>query len=122
MGREVLDAPDVSPALVARSHADIARANALFGGTRAVVARVAAIAHRLPHAPVVVDVGAGTGDILEAVCSALRATGRQPQSIAIDTAESLAPTVRARGSEFICGSIFALPLRTAGAEIGRAHV
>ncbi len=117
MGREVLDDPDVSPALVARSHVDIARANALFGGTRAVVSRVRAIAARLPDAPLVVDVGAGSGDILDAVCEALRETGRRPRPVAIDVAVELAPAARLRGSHFICGSIFALPLPAASADL-----
>ena len=67
MGHEVLDEPGVSPELVARSHVDIARANALFGGIRAVVSRVRAMASRLPDSPLVVDVGAGSGDVLDAV-------------------------------------------------------
>jgi SAM-dependent methyltransferase len=117
MGHEVLDEPGVSPALVARSHTDIARANALFGGTRAVVARVREVAPRLPDAPLVVDVGAGSGDILDAVCAMLRETGRRPRPVAVDTALSLAPAVRLRGSYFICGSIFALPLPTACADL-----
>lgn len=117
MGHEVLDEPGVSPALVARSHTDIARANALFGGTRAVVTRVRDIAARLPQSPLIVDVGAGSGDILDAVCAALRETGRRPRPVAVDTAAALAPAVRLRGSHFICGSIFALPLPTACADL-----
>jgi ubiquinone/menaquinone biosynthesis C-methylase UbiE len=117
MRHEVLDEPGVSPALVARSHVDIARANALFGGTRAVIARVRAIAPRLPEAPLVVDVGAGSGDILDAVCESLRKTGRRPRPVAVDVAVSLAPAVRLRGSHFICASIFALPLPTACADL-----
>lgn len=117
MRHELLDAADVAPDLVARSHQDIARANALFGGTRAVVSRVLAVASRLPDAPLVVDVGAGTGDVLDAVCDALRATGRRPRPVAIDVAQSLAPTVRLRGSHFVCASILALPLPTASADL-----
>jgi SAM-dependent methyltransferase len=117
MRHEVLDEPGVSSDLVARSHTDIARANALFGGTRAVVSRVRALAPLLPESPLVVDVGAGTGDILDAVCHALRRTGRRPRPVAVDTAVALAPGVRQRGSFFICGSIFALPLPTACADL-----
>ncbi|MCC7055384.1 MAG: methyltransferase domain-containing protein [Gemmatimonadaceae bacterium] len=117
MGHEVLDEPGVSPDLVMRSHRDITRANALFGGTRAVVARVRAIEHRLPASPLVVDVGAGSGDILDAVCAVLRDGGRRPRPVAVDTAVALAPAVRQRGSHFICGSIFALPLATAAADL-----
>jgi len=117
MGHEVLDEPGVSASLVARSHTDIARANALFGGTRAVVARVRELAARLPESPLIVDVGAGTGDILDAVCTMLRQSGRNPRPVAVDTALTLAPAVRRRGSHFICGSIFALPLPTACADL-----
>ncbi len=117
MGHEVLDEPDVSPELVARSHTDIARANALFGGTRAVVSRVRVLAPQLPESPLVVDVGAGSGDILDAVCRTLRRTGRRPRPVAVDIAVSLAPAVRLRGGLFICGSIFALPLPTACADL-----
>jgi len=117
MGHEVLDAPGVADELVARSHTDIARANALFGGTRAVVSRVKALAHTLPASPLVVDVGAGTGDILDAVCHALRETGRRPRPVAVDVAVALAPAVRQRGSWFICGSIFDIPLPTASADL-----
>jgi Methyltransferase domain len=117
MGHELLDAPDVPDALVERSHADIARANALFGGTRAVVSRVRAIADRLPMMPLVVDVGAGSGDILDAVCVTLRETGRRPRPVAVDLAHSLAPAVRRRGAYFVCGSILALPLQTAAADL-----
>lgn len=116
-GHELLDDPRVPDELVVRSHADIARANALFGGTRAVVARVRAIADRLPQSPLVVDVGSGSGDILHAVCVALRETGRQPRPVAIDVALSLAPAVRRRGAFFICGSILALPLPAACADL-----
>ena len=117
MGYEVLDATDVSPELVARSHVDIARSNALFGGTRAVVSRVNALAARLPESPLVVDVGAGSGDVLDAVCRALRASGRRPRPLAIDLAMPLAPIVRQRGCFFVCGSVFALPLSTASADL-----
>jgi SAM-dependent methyltransferase len=47
----------------------------------------------------------------------LRRTGRRPRPVAVDTAIALAPTVRLRGSYFICGSIFALPLPTACADL-----
>jgi Methyltransferase domain len=75
------------------------------------------LASRLPESPLVVDVGAGSGDVLDAVCDALRESGRRPRPVAIDTAAALAPQVRQRGSFFICGSIFALPLPTACADL-----
>jgi hypothetical protein len=117
MAYEVLDAPDVLPALVTRSHEDIVRANALFGGTAAVVARVRALAERLPAAPIVADIGAGSGDVLDAVCATLRDTGRRPQPIAVDIVPTLAPAVRLRGNHFVCASILALPFATASVDL-----
>ena len=108
-GHEVLDAADVDPALVVRSHRDIARANALFGGTRCVVRRVRALAPTLPAAPTVLDVGGGSGDVLAAVCAALRATGRAPVGTVLDSAPVLAPAVRARGLAFVAGDARRLP-------------
>lgn len=116
-GKEVLDAPDVDPALVVRSHRDIARANALFGGTRCVLARLRELVPRLPQAPVIVDVGAGSGDVLDAACATLRRHGRRPIGIAVDTAQSLAPAVRARGLHFVAGDAFALPLAPRSADV-----
>jgi hypothetical protein len=117
MGYEILDDPAVSPVLVTRSHTDIMRANALFGGTRAVLDRVRALAPQLPAAPLIVDVGAGSGDVLHAVCQVLRASGRAPQPVALDTALALAPAAQSRGNAFICGSITALPLADASIDL-----
>jgi 2-polyprenyl-3-methyl-5-hydroxy-6-metoxy-1,4-benzoquinol methylase len=117
MGHEILDEADVAPALVARSHRDIARSNVLFGGTRAVLARLRQIAPSLPAAPTIVDVGAGSGDILSAVCAFLRARGHAPHAIALDTASALAPQVKARGFTFVRGSIFAMPFDTSSIDL-----
>lgn len=116
-GHEVLDEAGVDPALVVRSHRDIARANALFGGTRCVLARLAELVPRLPPAPVVVDVGAGSGDVLDAACRLLRRRGLAPQGIAVDTARALAPQVQARGLAFVAGDAFALPLASRSADV-----
>ncbi len=116
-GHEVLDEAGVDPALVVRSHRDIARANALFGGTRCIVRRVNALAGALPAAPVVIDVGGGSGDVLDAVCAALRATGRAPHGMVVDTATALAPQVRARALGFVAGDAFALPLADRSADL-----
>jgi SAM-dependent methyltransferase len=110
MGHEVLDEPDVAPSLVQRSHADIVRANALFGGTRAVLAALGAVIETLPAAPTVADVGGGTGDTLDAVCAVLRASGRRPWPLTVDRAEVLAPHARLRRSFFVCGDARAVPI------------
>ncbi len=85
IGTETLDDPRAEPKLVRATLADIARLNALFGGTKAVVAALEPYfqaARRLRRgnggraAGVVtwtlLDVGTGTGDIPRAVAAAAR--------------------------------------------------
>ena len=62
-GVEYLDAPGVDPRLVRRSLADVALANALFGGTRAVLVEIEAVLPELGKAATLLDVGSGVGDI-----------------------------------------------------------
>src|SRR6185312_2284075 len=66
-GREYLDeAEQMDARVVRRSLGDVARANALFGGTRAVLAELARAVRHAPggRRPVtLLDVGTGRGDI-----------------------------------------------------------
>jgi ubiquinone/menaquinone biosynthesis C-methylase UbiE len=62
-GVEILDAPGTSPQLAYRSLRDVARANTLLGGTRAVLAELAAVWATLPRHSTLLDVGTGSGDI-----------------------------------------------------------
>ena len=60
---EYLDAPNVDPKLVRRSLADVALANALFGGTRAVLLEIEDLLPELNGSATLLDVGSGVGDI-----------------------------------------------------------
>src|SRR6476620_251031 len=62
-GFEYLDAPGVDPRLVRRSLADVALANALFGGTRAVLLELGEVLPELSATSTLLDVGSGVGDI-----------------------------------------------------------
>jgi SAM-dependent methyltransferase len=63
-GEEYLDAPGVDEEVVTRSLHDVARANRLFGGARAVVAEVRdALPTASPRHATLLDVGTGLGDI-----------------------------------------------------------
>jgi len=65
-GTEILDDPSSDPALAIRSLRDVALANALFGGRRAVVQEVRALLCVIPpggRAYSLLDVGTGLGDI-----------------------------------------------------------
>ena len=63
-GVEILDDPAIDPDVRVRSLADVARANALFGGTRAVLAELdLALRALAAREATLLDVGTGLGDI-----------------------------------------------------------
>ena len=79
IGTELLDDPRSDPVLVGRELRDIARLNALFGGTRAVVRelksffeRRRAMGNRNRETWTLLDVGTGSGDIALAARAAAR--------------------------------------------------
>jgi len=64
IGTELLDDPRADPALVGRELRDIARLNALFGGTRAVVRELEPFFEGGKQETwTLLDVGTGLGDI-----------------------------------------------------------
>lgn len=93
-GREYLDdAGQMDALVVRRSLGDVARANALFGGTRAVLAE---LAHALRHVSAgrrsvtLLDVGTGRGDIPAAATAWCRRHGVVLEALGIEKSESLA--------------------------------
>ena len=62
-GVEILDSPDVDPQLVTRSLADVARANALFGGVSSALEELITVLKDSPRITTLLDVGTGLGDI-----------------------------------------------------------
>jgi len=83
IGTELLDDPRADPILVGRELRDIARLNALFGGTRAVVRELEPFFERGKRDTgterratwTLVDVGTGLGDIPRAAAAAARRHG-----------------------------------------------
>jgi len=76
IGTELLDDPRADPELVGRELRDIARLNALFGGTRAVVRELEPFFERgKRQAWTLLDVGTGLGDIPRAAAAAARRHG-----------------------------------------------
>ena len=76
IGTELLDDPRADPELVGRELRDIARLNALFGGTRAVVRELEPFFERgKREAWTLLDVGTGLGDIPRAAAAAARRHG-----------------------------------------------
>ena len=75
-GYEILDDPDVDDALRARSLADVARSNTMFGGWRAVRAELALVLDgRAARTLSLLDVGTGIGDIPSLAMKTWRARG-----------------------------------------------
>jgi len=87
-GFEYLDLPDVEPGLAERSIGDVTVANRLFGGTRAVLAELAA---------------------------ALPALG--PSATLLDSAEELARASRRDGAASVCGDALRLPLASRSVDV-----
>jgi len=83
IGVELLDDPRADPALVGNELRDIARLNALFGGTRAVVRELEPLLERVKRETgngkrvtwTLLDVGTGLGDIPRAAAAAARRHG-----------------------------------------------
>ncbi|GAC1689357.1 MAG: hypothetical protein NVS9B3_07900 [Gemmatimonadaceae bacterium] len=120
MRYEVLDDPRTSPGLRKRSLDDVACANAVFGGRRAVLVELdrvlATLASDTRHLSLL-DVGPGTGDIPCAAREAARRRGLVLDVIGIDGALAAAAACRARGIHPACGDARRLPLGDASVDV-----
>jgi len=98
IGTELLDDPRADPELVGRELRDIARLNALFGGTRAVVRELGPFFERgKRQAWTLLDVGTGLGDIPRAAAAAARRHGITLRLVGIELNRTAARL--ARGAE-----------------------
>jgi len=90
-GREYLDDPALDAEVIARSLADVARANALFGGVRAVLAELS-IAYRGVSGgeATLLDVGTGLGDIPARVREWGARRGVRFRTVGVEGSEALA--------------------------------
>lgn len=118
IGRETLDDPRAEPAVVRRTLADIARLNALFGGTRAVVEtlepyfRWAGDGRREAGnvSWTLLDVGVGSGDVARAAVAAARRHGIDLTPVGIELNPTAARAARAGGVRSIVGDGSRVPL------------
>ena len=126
IGTELLDDPRADPVLVDRELRDIARLNALFGGTRAVVRELEPFLERgnrergnpegLPDGRgkrdtwTLLDVGTGLGDIPRAAAAAARRHGITLRLVGIELNRTAARLARAAGVPTIVADGNALPL------------
>lgn len=109
-GVEKLDVPGVPAPIVRRSLADVARANSLFGGTRAVLAElrplfVAGAGHPLT----LLDVGTGAADIALAARRAAAKRGVALTTIGADSSIPLAASAARQLDVALAANVLALP-------------
>jgi ubiquinone/menaquinone biosynthesis C-methylase UbiE len=117
IGTELLDDPRSDPVLVGRELRDIARLNALFGGTRAVVRelksffeRRRAMGIRKRETWTLLDVGTGSGDIALAATAAARRLDIDLKAIGVELNPTAARIASAAGVPTIVADGSALPL------------
>jgi len=117
-GYEILDDPDVDDALRARSLADVARSNTMFGGWRAVRAELALVLDgRAARTVSLLDVGTGIGDIPSLAMRTWRARGLTITTFGVDTSASLLREAHAGGLIPICADALALPIASKSVDI-----
>ncbi len=98
MGTELLDDPRADPRAVRAELRDIARLNALFGGTRAVVEALEPFFERSCNVPwTLLDVGTGSGDIALAAITAARRYGIEVRPVGLDWNATAARTAQGNG-------------------------
>ena len=108
-GVEILDLPDVDPGIVTRSLADVAKANALFGGTSAVIDEIKEVLKILPRKATLLDVGTGLGDIPYRARAVARQSGVAITTIGLDSAPELASANTSAVNFSVCGDALRLP-------------
>lgn len=117
IGTELLDDPRSDPVLVGRELRDIARLNALFGGTRAVVLELEPFLERGERETgngkrqtwTLLDVGTGLGDIPRAAAAAAWRHGITLRLVGIELNRTAAHLARAGGLATIVADGNALP-------------
>jgi SAM-dependent methyltransferase len=114
-----MDAPSVDPELVVRSLADVAVANRLLGGSRAVVREVISVIDRSDPRPVItlLDVGTGLGDIPAAAAKAARERGVQIESVGFDACEASLRALRDNTTVPVRGDALSLPFRSGSFDV-----
>jgi len=116
-GVEYLDSPDVDPTIVTRSLADVARANALFGGTSCAIEEVKQALDGVGSVATLLDVGTGLGDIPRRAREIAHQQGVQLTTIGLDAAAALAKASKSSVSFPVCGDALRLPFANGSIDI-----
>lgn len=115
-GVEVLDVCD-DPELQRRSHRDIALANRLLGGVRAVRTELEPLLDAPGHDITLLDVGTGTGDIPERLLPVARRRGMRLRVFGVDGRMELVRATREWPAEGVCADALALPFADGAFDI-----
>jgi SAM-dependent methyltransferase len=116
-GVEYLDDPEVAHALRHRSHRDIAVANALFGGTRAMLRELRESLADAGRTATLLDVGTGTGEATALSRRFAAKHGVALDTIGLDSDPGLALSSRRHAQEAVCASALALPFADRSVDI-----
>lgn len=117
-GMEHLDVPGVEPALQRRSLRDVALANRLFGGTRAVLGELERVLPALPAVgATLLDVGTGLGDIPARAARMAARRGIRLTTLGLDAAEALARSSRAVLHAAMVGDVRRLPFADGSVDV-----
>jgi SAM-dependent methyltransferase len=116
-GVEIIDDPDIDAWLFRGWLADVARANTLFGGRRAVLAELAPLMSRLGPAPTLLDVGTGLGDIPFHARRMAERSGVRLTTIGVELSEPLARASLARTGASVCADAFRLPFADGSVDV-----
>ena len=108
-GVEILDSPDVDPGIITRSLADVARANALFGGISSALGEVKEALKEVPRDATLLDVGTGLGDIPCRAREEARRNGIELTTIGLDSALVLASASQCSIDFAVCADALHLP-------------
>jgi SAM-dependent methyltransferase len=109
-GVELLDDPATPGEVRERAMMDVMRANALFGGTRAVLSTLARVLPTLPRGAVLLDVGTGLGDIPSQARRAASRAGVTLTTFGLDVPDSLLRSARGRLNGVVAGDARHLPV------------
>ena len=118
IGSELLDDPRSDPTAVGKELRDIARLNAWFGGTRAVVQALEPYFRRARDRRwTLLDVGTGSGDIARAAVAAARRHGVELTPVGIDLSRTAACLARAGGLAMMVADGSWLPLGARSVDV-----
>jgi len=116
-GVEILDLPDVDPAVVTRSLEDVARANFLFGGLSSAINEIRAALPDLPSKATLLDVGTGLGDIPCRARAVAKERGIELTAIGLDAACELAVASCNSVNVSVCADALHLPFADNSVDI-----